>query len=88
MRLGHKSQVPIKAIFAFPFLDLVLHGSDVGGELELLAVTEPNVVIWIAFHELYAFGFERCVEVAESFFEETWQEEERWALVEAVSIGV
>lgn len=61
--------IPLEPIFAFPFLDLGLHGGHVGGQLEPLAIAEPDVVVGVAFAEDHIFGFEGCVQVAEGFLE-------------------
>ncbi len=82
--LLHEAQIPLEPIFTLPFLDLDLHARQVAAELEALAVAEPDVVVWLAFQELNAFGGDGGVEVAEDFFEEAGEEEEGGALVEAL----
>ncbi len=67
MGLLKKAQIPLEAIFAFPLLDFIFHTGDVGGQLEGLAIAEPEIVVGLAFHQLHAFGFERGVQVVEGF---------------------
>ncbi len=82
--LLHEAQIPLEPIFTLPFLDLDLHARQVAAELEALAVAEPDVVVWLAFQELNAFGGDGGVEVAEDFFEEVGEEKKGGALIEAL----
>lgn len=55
MRLVEECQISLKPIFAFPFLNLRLHCRKVRGELEVLAIAEPDVVVGGALHNINAF---------------------------------
>lgn len=87
MRLLQKLEVSRKAIFAFPLFDLILHGSHVRGELEHLPIAKPDVVVWIAFHEVYSFGFEGGVQIFKGLMKEAREEKERRTLVESLVEG-
>ena len=58
MRLLQELKISFEPIFTFPPLNFRLHLCEVGGELERLAIAEPDVVIGLTFDELYAFSFE------------------------------
>jgi len=49
VRLAEKVEVTPEAGFAFPALDFGLHGGEVAGHAEGLAVAEPDVVVGVAF---------------------------------------
>ena len=70
MRLLEEGQVPLEAGVTLPALDFGLHAGDVGAELELFAVAEPDVVVRLALDELDVFSFEGGVEVGVAFEEE------------------
>lgn len=72
MRFLEKCKIALEPSFAFPFLDFMFHGGDVGRELELLAVAEPNVVIWVAFEQLYTFCFKSRAEISKGLSKEFW----------------
>lgn len=78
----------LKALGAFPTLNLCAHGSQVGAELEPLAVMEPDIVVCFAAQQIYARLGKGCVQVGKGFVEEAGEEEERWALVEAMAVMV
>lgn len=82
--LAHVGEVARESVLALHRLYLVLHARKVGGEVEGRAVREPNVVVWLAFYKLDAFCVERGVEIGVSFSEEVREQEEGWALVEAL----
>lgn len=48
----------------------------VGRKLKSLAITEPDVVIGIAFDQLDAFGLETSAEITESMVKQAWEEQE------------
>lgn len=70
MRLVEECQISLKAIFAFPFLNLCLHCRKIRGKLEVLAIAEPDVVVGSALYNINAFFQQSCVEVAVCFGEE------------------
>lgn len=74
MRLLQEGQVSLEPILAFPFLDLGLHPRNIGAELELFAIAEPDVVVGLALDEPDAFGFERCVKVFVTFDKQAGEE--------------
>lgn len=84
MRFSKPLEIPLKPLLPLPLLNLPLHHTRVRTQLKSLPIPEPEVVIWFAFEELDAFGFERGFEVVECFFEELREEEQRGALVETV----
>jgi hypothetical protein len=60
----------------------------VGGELEPLAIAEPDVVVGVAFLQLDSLGFERGTEITECVVEKARQQQERRPLVESLLGGV
>ena len=74
MRLLQEGKVSLESVFAFPSFDLCLHSRDVSAELELFAIAEPDVVIWLAFDEFDVFLFEGRVKVFVAFGEKAWEE--------------
>jgi hypothetical protein len=86
--LLQERKVPLIPIFPLPLFDLVLHGREVGAEQHALAVAEPDVVVWVAFQELDAFGLEGRAQLFEGQVEEAGQQEEGRALVEAMAFVV
>lgn len=88
MRLPQPFEIPLKALFALPFLDLALHDRRIGRQLEGFPIAEPEVVVRFAFQQFYPFGCEGGVEIVEGFFEELREEEKGGSLVETVSIVV
>jgi hypothetical protein len=81
-------QVPNVPFPAFPFFNFPLHDGQVAAEFEFAPVPEPDVVVGLTFYEFDALGFEARVEFGEGLVEETREEKERGALVEAVAFGV
>jgi len=88
MRLSKPLQIPLKPLLPLPLLNLSLHNTCIRAQLKALPIAKPEVIIWFAFEQLDAFGFERGVEVVEGFFEELWEEEQRGTLVETISFVV
>jgi hypothetical protein len=70
MRLIEECQIALKSIFAFPLLNLRLHGRKIGGELEVLAIAKPDIVVGGTLYDINAFFQEGCVEIAVCFGEE------------------
>jgi hypothetical protein len=83
--LSKEVEVSRVSVLAFPFLDLRLHQGQIGRELELLAVSEPHVVVWLAFDYVHSFGFQGGIEVGKGLVKEARQEQQGWALVESLS---
>lgn len=88
MRLPKVLQISLVSLLSLPLLNLLLHDGEVTRELELLAIAEPDVVVWFAFQELDALGFEAGVEFGKGAVEEVGEEEKGGALVETVAGGV
>ena len=61
VRLLHPTQVSLEAFFPFPLLDCFLHSGHVCGQLNALAITEPDIVVRLALEQFHAFGLEGCV---------------------------
>lgn len=70
MRLVEECQVSLEPILAFPLLNLRFHCRKIRGELKVLAIAKPNIVIGSALYDIDAFSQERCVQVAVCFAEE------------------
>jgi hypothetical protein len=58
MRLLQEAQVSAIPILTLPLLDLTLHDRKVTAEAEALAITEPDIVVGLAFPQFYAFSIE------------------------------
>ena len=74
MSLLHPSQISLKALFALPAFDGLLHLGHVGGQFDTFSVAKPDIVVRFTFHQFDSLGFKRGVEVNESFFEEPREE--------------
>jgi len=66
----------------------IFHPRDIGGELDVLTIPEPDMAVRIAFYGLDAFGVERGIEVGKDLFEHMRKREERGGLIESVSVMV
>lgn len=84
MRFAQKPQIARVPILALPLLDLVFHAGEVCRQLELLAIAEPDVVVWLTFDQLDALSLEAGIQVCKRVVEEAREEQQRWPLVESL----
>jgi hypothetical protein len=70
MRLVEECQIALESVFAFPLLNLHFHCREIGGELEGLAIAEPDIVVGRTLYNIYAFLLQSGIEIAVCFGEE------------------
>lgn len=67
--LFQKGEISSISILTLPFLNLLLHVREVGREPEPFAIAEPDIVIGVAFDQLYTLGLETGTQIAECMVE-------------------
>jgi hypothetical protein len=82
MRLLQEPQIALKAVDALESLNLVLHDGRVCAELEVCAVVEMYIVVWLALDKVYAFVVERRTQILKRLTEQAREQQQTGALVE------
>ncbi len=57
MRFLQKAKIPLKPIFALPFLHFGLHSTYVCRQCEGLSIVEPDIVVRLALEQSDTLGF-------------------------------
>ena len=71
-----------------PLLNLALHDGQIAAEDELLAIAKPHAVVGFALPQFHALFGQTRAQFGEGLVEEAGEEEEAWALVEAVRSSI
>ena len=71
MRFLQEIKISTVSIFTFPLLNLLLHHRQITTKTEALAIAKPDVVVWFAFLEVYAFSFQSRAQLFEGLVEQS-----------------